>query len=332
MRPIIERTGEIVGMMDPKRRGIIFLMAAALFAAACSASSVRSEGEAERPAAAGEENRAGDGTAASEESREFFKAETKGPGADTETGKSQPQGDDDTRSGERAEYVGILGHVKEMRDGRVLVASDTDEFPGVFWILGAANPEEFRGGDSVFVLMEDTGQTAEDKIAEYRAGQMYQITEEDGPKARPDVLLTSAPALEFSDVLSSVWDPFVVKPGSYSWDTGKEAVVACGAAPLDGAYADSAPRLKVPGYNGMDRVMYSCSAVFEPDKMTVRQWDSGDAGSTDAVEERLTVYYQVPFCVGLEKGKIYEFSLEWKKENLQDNGFWGTAEYVFVTE
>ena len=331
-------------MMDPKKGGIVLLMAAAFFTGACSASS--EQGEVDRTAAVKEGIREGDKSAAPEESGEVSEEETESVKEETENGEEGVKssqagmkaagGERDTKKsrgndacgGGREEYTGILGHVKEVRGDRVLVTSDTDEFPGVFWVLGAAEIEEFGGGDSVFVLMEDTGQRGEDEIAEYKAVQMYQA-EEDSQKEHPDVLPESAPALEFSDVLSSVWAPFSVQSGSYSWNTEETGIVACVAAPLDESWGDGSPRLKIPRYNGMDGAMYSCRAMFEPDKMAVRQWDVGDA---EAGEERLIVYYHVPFVVELERGKIYEFSLEWKKENLKDNGFWGTAEYVFVTE
>ncbi len=247
---------------------------------------------------------------------------------------------------ERRESVGIRAHIKEIKGDQALISSDTDEFPGVFLIIGLLNltgqdgPDGdggFKGGTEVFLVMADSGQKTGDGIPVYRAWEIFPAPEDEEGQARADVLLTEPPALRLQDVLSSVLDPFEVRPGNYSWnvdmgDGTMTSTIACGSAPLDEAGLRAAARLTVKDYNKMDQVMYACSTVFFPDKLVVRQWDNGDVTDGDAREERVTTYYcQIPL-LGLEKGKVYEFSAWWNQENLDKNGFWGDAAYVFVTE
>ena len=237
----------------------------------------------------------------------------------------------------REEYVGIRAHIKEVRGDRALVSSDTDQFPGTFWVTGVAElaaGEELKGGASVFVLMEDTGEKEADQIRIFVGKQLVALSQE-ADRPQEDILLTSAPLMTLTDVLSSRYDPIEVLPENYTWgiDEGGEVreVVACGSAPLDNGFlGDKA--LKLPNYNNMDKVFYSFSTVFTPDQMVVRQWNLSDTGSQEAKEERvMTLYYVIP-AVGLEKDKVYEFEAEWEKENLEKRGFCGRASYVLATK
>ncbi len=247
---------------------------------------------------------------------------------------------------ERRESVGIRAHIKEIKGDQALISSDTDEFPGVFLITGLLNlagqdgsdgDGGFKGGTEVFVVMADSGQKTGDGIPVYRAWEIFPAPEDEEGEARADLLLTEPPALKLQDVLSSALDPFEVRPGNYSWnadmgDGTMTSTIACGSAPLDEAGLRAAARLTVKDYNKMDQVIYACSTAFSPDKLVIRQWDNGDVKDGDAREERVTTYYcQIPL-LGLEKGKVYEFAAWWNQENLDKNGFWGDAAYVFVTE
>ncbi len=236
------------------------------------------------------------------------------------------------------QYVGLRGHIKEVRQDAALISSDTDDFPGVFWVTGVhelAVEEELKGGTSVFVLMEDTGEKEGDGIRRFRGEQLTALPDED-ETARHDILLTSPPPMTLTDLLSSVYHPFEISAGSYSWtmeeDGEGKGVIACGPAPTDETVIKSAARLKLPTYNRMDDVIYSLSCAALPDTLTVRQWDSSAAGDPEAQEESIAIlYYYIPI-VSLEKGKIYEFTAEWKKTNLEKKGFCGNAGYVLVTE
>lgn len=239
--------------------------------------------------------------------------------------------------GSRKEYVGIRGHIKEIKGDEALVSSDTDQFPGTFWVTGIlelAAGEELKGGTSVFVLMEDAGKKAEDGIRIFQGRQIVALSEEE-ERSQVDTLLTSAPSLTLTDVLSSRYDPIEVQPGSFTWgvDEGGEVreLVACGAAPLDHmALGDKA--VKLPDYNNMDQVFYSLSTVFAPDQLMIRQWKISDRGRGEAKEESVTTLYYIIPIVGLEKDKVYEFVTEWEKDNLEKRGFWGRASYVLSTE
>ena len=69
----------------------------------------------------------------------------------------------------RAESVGIEGRVKEIHNDRILLQSNVNDFPGVFWVLGiseAAADGELKEGQPVLVLMEDMESKAEDGIEE----------------------------------------------------------------------------------------------------------------------------------------------------------------------
>ena len=53
---------------------------------------------------------------------------------------------------ETVELVGIKAHVKEISDNTLLISSDTDDFPGVFTVVGAEGMPEFpdlKGGTSI---------------------------------------------------------------------------------------------------------------------------------------------------------------------------------------
>lgn len=247
---------------------------------------------------------------------------------------------------EQRESVGIRAHIKEIKGDQALISSDTDEFPGVFLVTGLMKltgqdgpdgDSQFKGGTEIFVVMADSGQKTVDGIPVYRAWEIFPSPADENLQAREDLPLTEPPALRLQDVLSSAWDPFEVRPGNYSWnvdmgDGNMTSAIACGSAPLDEAGLRAASRLMVKDYNKMDQVMYTCSTGFSPDKLVIRRWDTADAKDGDAREERVTTYYcQIPL-LGLEKGKVYEFAAWWNQENLDKNGFWGDAAYVFVTE
>ncbi len=235
-------------------------------------------------------------------------------------------------------YIGMKGHVKEVQEDRVLISSDTDDFPGVFWVYGAqklAAPEELKGGLSVFVLMEDMKEKGEDGIDRYRAEKYCALPPEEN-QGRHDIILTDAPAFMLTDVLSSVYDPYEIKSGNYMWDSRENGVggaqIACGSAPLEEAAMKIREPLKLPSYQGTDSVGYSFSTTIQPDKLVVRQWPAEDIGKEEAETECIFVYYHVVPFLDLKPGKVYEFTAEWKKENQEQYKFSGNASYVLVTE
>lgn len=150
------------------------------------------------------------------------------------------------------------------------------------------------------------------------------------------ILLTSAPALCLTDPLSSQINSFEIRSGNYSWNyqDGEEmcSLIACGVHPLDAALNAQDITLKLPHYQNQDTVTYTYSCEVSPDRMIIRKWNSSDIGSTDAQEVSVTTLESPSSLVELEPGFVYEFTLEWKEENLERNGFYGNASYAFITE
>lgn len=237
------------------------------------------------------------------------------------------------------EYVGLNGHIKEIRGDQVLISSDTDDFPGVFWAEGVealAAEEDLKGGIPVFVLMEDTGRQESDGVRIFGAEQ-FMVLPEDEERGEEDILLTSVPSVKLTDMLSSKISFFEVRSGNFSWSTAAgggelSTMVGCGRAPLDEAASESAARLKLPTYNGADGVYYSFSTVIPPDRLVICRWSGGDAGKEDVAPECVITYYCPVFGIELEKDKVYHFAAEWNEDNLERRGFGGQAGYVLVTE
>lgn len=152
--------------------------------------------------------------------------------------------------------------------------------------------------------------------------------------AAADILLTSAPELSLTDPLSSTLNQFVVQSGNYEWtvmERGEtQSMVACGMHPLD-SLAESNDKLKVPHYNRMDTVLFTVSAVIQPDHLLVSQWDDSALGMTETEAEECLEYDDTGM-IELRPGKVYEVTATWSEEHLEKRGFWGTASYSFITE
>lgn len=242
--------------------------------------------------------------------------------------------------------VSILAHVKEIKQDGILISSDTDEFPGIFFVTGvrdAMSDEEFwklKGGMHFRILMEDMNRKnmENDNLAEYRAKEMILLSD-DEDFGQEDILLLSAPELELNNPLTSFYDPYIVQPGSDTWtveENGEEKQkVSCGISPLDEAGLKK-EKLKIPNYSTADGVMnsvpYLYSTKIQPDILTLRQWNIADSGDNQAKEEQITVYYGKTSIVELQRDKIYEFTAEWSKRNLPENKFYAEASYTVATE
>lgn len=234
-------------------------------------------------------------------------------------------------------YTGIKAHIKETHGERFLISSDTDDFPGTFWVLGIndlAEPEELKDGTSIFILMEDLKEKEKDGINIYRARQFFALPEEEN-KIVENLLLTNVPTFTLTDVLSSKYQPLEIQSGNYTWsleENGENSeVIACGSDPLEEAAMEHCARLKLPEYNGMNDAGYLFSTKIQPDKLVIRQWPK-DAAGIEAAQERVTTYYYVVPFLNIEPDKIYEFDAQWKKENQSQRKFSGNANYVLVTE
>lgn len=90
-------------------------------------------------------------------------------------------------------------------------------------------------------------------------------------------------------------------------------------------------RLALPRYNGQDTVGYIVSFAVKPDRLTVYEYSIEDLGHTDASPLAGTVYEDA-LMPQLKGSRVYEMVAEWDEEHLKENGCYGTASYVVVTE
>lgn len=175
-----------------------------------------------------------------------------------------------------------------------------------------------RLGDTLYVRTYNTNYTF--RISGFEDGM------QEAPSAPPNIALT--------DALSSTLNLFELCPSSYTWThlQEEEAVssVACGIHPLDYPFEDQT--LTLPHYNGMDSVSYYLSCDIQPDLILLRAWDSADAGSDQNGEaEPLSIQIQENF-LPLVPNRIYEATLVWEDEKLQERCFCGNASYIFATK
>lgn len=250
--------------------------------------------------------------------------------------------EDFIRENEQTSYeVSILAHVKEIKDDGILISSDTDEFPGVFFITGVRDAmidEEFwklKAGVSFRILMEDMKrENVKYNIPEYRAKEMIILYDEE-TLARGDILLTAAPQLKLSNPLSSTYNSFAISSGNYSWTAEENGLEKQTSAFETNPLQESnyQKKLKLPNYPADDILISSSYSMnVQPDIFTVRQWDIADMNHSEAKEEKITVYYGRVNYIDLQKDKIYEFTAEWTKDNFPENKYYGTASYVAATE
>ncbi|MBS4960897.1 MAG: hypothetical protein KHZ62_08805 [Clostridiales bacterium] len=148
-----------------------------------------------------------------------------------------------------------------------------------------------------------------------------------------DLLLTAPPTLTFTDPLSSKDNVFSVESNTYQWkfleNSEPLGIVACGSSPLE-VDAEKAEKLKIPQYQQTESVSFLISSAIAPDKITVNTWDITLAG-TDAKPSE-TKEYKSPFCISLEKNRIYEFVAVWEEKQYNQRNFSGEASYILVTE
>ena len=68
-----------------------------------------------------------------------------------------------------------------------------------------------------------------------------------------------------------------------------------------------------------------------PRTVTVREWDISQQGKQETALPAETVY-QDEQTILLKHDKIYELVAEWPQEELEKNGFFGSASYVVMTD
>ena len=323
-----------------KRRILIstILAIVALGAGACSQVKEKTSGDttvSSKEAATGE---AGVGALAQE-------SQAAAPEGSLPEGNQEGQAEDDLAGGTSRpeentpkELIGIKAHVKEINGSQLLVSSDSEDYPGVFAVDGAEEPEELsrlQGGTVAYILMQDLGEDDSQGIPKFRAERILPLAG-DEDLGQEDILLTEVPLFQLQDALSSKNGFTELRSGNYSWnveDGGEgSGVIACGTAPLEQAGMESAVRLKLPEYQGLGGVPYLFSTKAAPDILIVTRWDDAQIGNVAAEEELIIKYYYSSPVLELEPGKVYEFSAGWKKKNVDKNKFYGNATYVLVTE
>ena len=168
-------------------------------------------------------------------------------------------------------------------------------------------------------------------------GEAAEMAEALLKKAESDVILTSAPEIYLTDPLSSTMNNFLVMPGDYSWNWKQDqkdgemvSLVACGSHPLE-YKPKQEDMLKIPNYNKQTEVGYVLHCAVMPRTVTVREWDISQQGKQETALPAETVY-QDEQTILLKHDKIYELVAEWPQEELEKNGFFGSASYVVMTD
>lgn len=147
-------------------------------------------------------------------------------------------------------------------------------------------------------------------------------------------MLTAAPDIVLVDSLSSASNEFRVSSSNYTWSylERKEMVnlIACGSHPLD-EMREKDEKLNIPEYNKIDGAPYLISSIINPDEMVVKEWEHSQIGNMEA-EVLSTTTYEDTFLVELVPDRVYEIIATWDEEKLEENGFYGEASYVVITE
>lgn len=153
------------------------------------------------------------------------------------------------------------------------------------------------------------------------------------PASAPDLTLKNY----FPDRTDSlVTDSLCLSSGNYSWSctVGDETTsqIACGAHPLDEAMLH--PSRLILSKDDFPQPAYSFSFTggLYPDSLTIRKWSRDDIGNPQASPLSVTAYVSPLPLLELRDGYVYEITAEWKEENAAENGCYGIASYVVVTE
>lgn len=200
---------------------------------------------------------------------------------------------------------------------------------------GVKKPVEAPSVDTAETASETEGDTQEgDSTPEESSQEPEAEAGTSGEPAEEGLILTSAPALYLSDMLSSTWNRTELHSGNYSWSYVEKgetvSMVACGTHPLD-ENSGGQDKLKLPEYNGIDFVSYTVSCDVTPDRIVVRAWDASEEGNIQAEPDSETDYAETLF-VELKPDRIYEITAVWEEELLEERGFCGEASYELRTE
>lgn len=150
---------------------------------------------------------------------------------------------------------------------------------------------------------------------------------------------TKPPVISLTDPLLSVitYDNDF-SSGKYEWTykDGKEnvSVIACGISPMDFNNEDLA-ELEIANYNGLDSVPYmlNINGLDNCDLIVVEEYQIQDLESETELEiDPSVIEYKYNDLIELKKNCVYNIILTWNEENIDSNGFFGKAEYIFKTK
>lgn len=285
------------------------------------------------------------GNAAIEETTPGLPAETGGLSEEAaETGLFTASETEEETAGTKSESAGGTGPVenrveiravvKELAPEKMLISSKSDLFPGAFYVEIPETGVDLSGiseGDTVLIRMKKLEKT-EQNLPCYEAIWVTQSLQQQ--EGREDILLTGAPEIRLQDALSGTFSEYVLQPGIYSWnymqDGEMQGIVACGEITLE--TADTAEnKLKIPDYNGLETVFYSFGCRVLPDQITVQEWELPVSG-TEQQPVSETYCYEKPVLIELKKDRAYIITAVWSAQEGTENGFYGEAQYVLVTE
>lgn len=150
---------------------------------------------------------------------------------------------------------------------------------------------------------------------------------------------TKPPVISLTDPLLSVitYDNDF-SSGNYEWTykDGKEdvSVIACGISPTN--YTNkSLAELEIANYNSLDSVPYmlNINGLDNCDLIVVEEYQIQDLESETELEiDPSVIEYKYNDLIELKKNCVYNIILTWNEENIDSNGFFGKAEYIFKTK
>lgn len=150
-------------------------------------------------------------------------------------------------------------------------------------------------------------------------------------------ILQSPPSMLLHDALTSNMEYFEVTAGTYSWNYPSEeepdrmiTKEASGNEPT--VAVKGAEWLQLKEYNRLDYAVYTVYFEVMPDSVTVKEYDLLELGNVTDPKVLSESTYEEVFALELKPRRIYEVAAQWNEENLGENGFFGTAYYIYATD
>lgn len=226
--------------------------------------------------------------------------------------------------------VEILALVKEISEESLLLTSQSDAFPGAFWVEvpeTVFDLSKLTGGDHIQIRMSDQEKKDGQGLPCYTAWKIAADIVPSGGKE--DIMLTAAPEIVLRDRDSDTKEGFSLHSGNYSWSyrEGEEmqSIIACGAAAMETAQTMEE---KLSVTVGPGTAVYALDCAVLPDRMNIQEWKKAVGQTEPERISEITCYGPVLF-LSVDPDRIYVIRAEWEEGEA---GFYGEAEYVLVTE